>query len=62
VAARGEKWKELSNLLPSIMAKGQENVQQTSLSAWISHPGFPPHCWAFNYLDMRATLTQEVFN
>jgi len=29
---------------------------------WDFASGFPPHCWAFNYLDMRATLTQEVFN
>lgn len=63
VAARGEKWKELSNLLPSIMAKGQENVQQTSLSALgFRIPGFPRIVGPFNYLDMRATLTQEVFN
>ena len=33
LAARGAKWKELSNLLPNVVAKGQENVQQTSLAA-----------------------------
>ena len=53
IAARGEKWKELSNLLPNVSAKGQENVQQTSLIALgFRLPGLPPHerrrfaaCW-----------------
>ena len=45
------------------MAKGQENVQQTSLAALgFRIPGFPRILGPFNYLDMRATLTQEVFN
>jgi outer membrane protein TolC len=63
LAARGEKWKELSSLLPSVMANGQENVQQTSLAALgFRIPGFPRIVGPFNYLDVRATLTQEVFN
>ena len=44
-------------------AKGQENVQQTSLAALgFRLPGFPRVIGPFNYLDMRATMTQEVFN
>src|SRR6266446_10088765 len=31
--AQGERWKELSNLLPNITAKIQENVQTQSLTA-----------------------------
>src|SRR5690348_10923692 len=59
LSARGAKWKELSNLLPNIVAKGQENVQQTSLIALgIRLPGLPPVIGPFNYFDIRASLNQ----
>lgn len=61
--ARGAKWKELSNLLPNIVAKGQENVQQTNLaSLGLRIPGLPRVIGPFNYLDARAFLNQSVFN
>ena len=63
ISARGEKWKELSNLLPNVIAKGQEDVQQTSLSALgLRFPGIPRVVGPFNYLDVRAFLNQSVFN
>jgi outer membrane protein TolC len=63
LAARGAKWKELSNLLPNVVAKGQENVQQTSLAALgLRIPGLPRVVGPFNYLDVRAFLNQSVFN
>lgn len=63
LSARGEKWKELSNLLPNVDVKSQENVQQTSLAALgFRLPGFPRVIGPFNYLDTRAFLTQQVFN
>jgi outer membrane protein TolC len=63
IAARGAKWKELSNLLPNVVARGQENVQQTSLAALgLRIPGFPRVVGPFNYLDTRAFLNQSVFN
>jgi outer membrane protein TolC len=63
IAARGEKWKELSNLLPNVSAKGQENVQQTSLTALgLRLPIFPHVIGPFNYFDTRAYLTQSLFN
>jgi outer membrane protein TolC len=65
LAARGAKWKELSNLLPNVQAKGLEDVQQTSLSALglkIPIAGFPRVVGPFNYLDARAFLDQSVFN
>jgi len=63
LAARGDKWKELSNLLPNIDVKSQENVQQTSLSALgFRLPIFPRVIGPFNYIDTRAYLTQQVFN
>lgn len=65
--ARGERWKELSNLLPNVTAKIQEDVQTQSLTAL----GFrnnifpfpvPRVIGPFNYFDARASLTQSVFN
>ena len=63
LSARGDKWKELSNLLPNVEVKSQENVQQTSLEALgFRLPGLPKVIGPFNYLDTRAFLTQQVFN
>lgn len=63
VSARGEKWKELSNLLPNVDVKSQEVAQQTSLAALgFRLPIFPRVVGPFNYLDTRAFLTQQVFN
>jgi outer membrane protein TolC len=74
-AARGEKWKELSELLPNIGARVQENAETESLAALgfskllplLSPPGsnlsgFPRVTPAFNYFDARASLSQSVFN
>src|ERR1700757_1616873 len=63
ISARGEKWKELSNLLPNVMAQGQEVAQQTSLSALgLRLAIFPRVIGPFNYMDVRAFLNQSVFN
>jgi outer membrane protein TolC len=73
--ARGERWKELSELLPNLSARLQEDVQTQSLAALgfnklfplLSAPGsnasnLPRLVPAFNYFDARANLTQSVFN
>ena len=73
--ARGERWKELSDLLPNLQARVQENVETESLAALgfskllplLSPPGtnlsgFPRVTPAFNYFDARASLSQSVFN
>jgi outer membrane protein TolC len=73
--ARGERWKELSELLPNISARLQENVQTQSLAALgfnkllplLSPPGtntsnFPRVVPTFNYFDVRANLSQSIFN
>jgi len=63
LAARGEKWKQLSNLLPNVEAHGLESVQSVSLAQFgFRIPGLPTVIGPFNYLDMRASLTQNVFN
>jgi outer membrane protein TolC len=63
VAARGAKWKELSSLLPNVEAKGLENAQELSAATLgIRLAGIPRVIGPFNYLDMRAFLTQSIFN
>jgi outer membrane protein TolC len=67
IMARGERWKELSNLLPNLQARLQEDVQTQSLTAL----GFKSNLFPFplprvigpfNYIDVRATLSQSLFN
>ncbi|HEY3619315.1 MAG TPA: TolC family protein [Candidatus Sulfotelmatobacter sp.] len=73
--ARGERWKELSELLPNLGAHVIENVQTESLAAlgfnklapFFAAPGakptvFPRVVPAFNYFDARASLSQSIFN
>jgi len=63
LAARGARWKELSSLLPNFDAKGQEVSQQISLAEFgFRLPGLPRVVGPFNYLDLRAFLSQSVFN
>jgi outer membrane protein TolC len=67
ITARGELWKELSNLLPNLQAQLLEDVQTLSLTAL----GFrsdvfpfpiPRVLGPFNYIDARASLSQSLFN
>ena len=73
--ARGERWKELSELLPNISGRIQENVQTQALAALgfnklfplLSAPGssathLPRVVPAFNYFDARVALSQSLFN
>ncbi len=73
--ARGERWKQLSEMLPNIGGRIQENVQTESLAALgfnkllplLSPPGtnlssFPRVTPAFNYFDARLSLSQSLFN
>jgi outer membrane protein TolC len=67
LTARGERWKELSNLLPNLSARVQEDVQTQSLTAL----GFKSNVFPFpvprvigpfNYFDARVSLSQSLFN
>ena len=73
--ARGERWKELSELLPNLNATVLENAQTQSLAAigfnklfpLLSPPGSTPTNLpritpAFNFFDARASLSQSIFN
>ena len=67
IMARGERWKELSNLLPNLTARIQEDVQTLSLTALglksnVFPFPIPRVIGPFNYFDARATLAQSVFN
>jgi outer membrane protein TolC len=74
-AARSQRWRELSQLLPNVSGHVIENVQDESLSALgfnkllplLSPPGtnisaFPRVIPAFSYFDARASLSQSLFN
>jgi outer membrane protein TolC len=72
--ARGQRWHELSSMLPNIGANADENVETESLAAlgfnklgpYFSSQGstvkFPAVIPAFNYFDLRASLSQSLFN
>ena len=73
--ARGERWKDLSDLLPNLSAHVLENAQTQSLAALgfnklfplLSPPGTNPSSLprvvpAFNYFDARASLSQSIIN
>lgn len=68
IEARGEKWQQLSDLLPDVNADVQEVKQKVSLQALglsaSVFPGVtPPHVIGpFSYFDMRASATQRVFD
>ena len=68
IEARGEKWQQLSDLLPNVVGDVQEVRQKTSLQALgfsgSLFPGvnFPRVIGPFSYFDMRASATQRVFD
>ncbi|HWO30067.1 MAG TPA: TolC family protein, partial [Candidatus Acidoferrum sp.] len=67
IMARGERWKELSNLLPNLQARFEENVQTESLTALglksnVFPFPIPRVIGPFNYFDARASLGQSIFN
>jgi outer membrane protein TolC len=67
LTARGERWKELSNLLPDLSARIHEDVQTLSLTALglksnVFPFPVPKVIGPFNYFDARASVTQSLFN
>jgi outer membrane protein TolC len=70
IEARGEKWRQLSDLLPNVNADVQEVAQKESLAA-LGFEKFgaggafakvPPVIGPFAYFDVRASTTQRVFD
>ncbi len=67
IQAKGERWKELSDLLPTFGARVQEDAQTLSLTAL----GFKSNLFPFplprvigpfNYFDARLSLTESLFS
>jgi outer membrane protein TolC len=63
IAARGEKWKELSELLPNLTTATSEYAAQTNLAAQgLRLRGFPKVVGPYGFFDTRAYLTQSLFS
>ncbi len=67
VAARGQKWQQLSALLPNVDGDVQEVAEKESLEALGLKSGgpfgtVPRVIGPFSYLDVRASATQRVFD
>jgi outer membrane protein TolC len=65
--ARGQRWVELSNLLPQVSADALVTDQQVDLASFgfnFKIPGFslPSVVGPFHYFDVRAHVTQTVAN
>ena len=63
-AARGERWRALSALLPNLTTATSFSVRQNDLKAiiGIDIPGHPSVIGPFGVFDTRAYLDQSVFN
>jgi outer membrane protein TolC len=69
IAARGQKWQQLSDLLPHVNADVQEVAQKQSLEAlgltgslFPGGPSLPRVIGPFSFFDVRASATQRVFD
>jgi len=67
-AARGQRWKALSDLLPNVTTRTSETSEQLDLVVFGFSPAalaafhVPPIVGPFSYFDTRAFVSQPVFN
>ncbi len=63
-AARGQRWQQLSRLLPNLNTSTYINDSKVDLAefGFTGFPGIPPVVGPFAYFDSRAYLTQSVFD
>jgi outer membrane protein TolC len=62
-SAKGQRWVELSKLLPNLSAGGSVHRLQESLAiTGITLPGVPAVVGPFNYYDARVFLNQRLFD
>lgn len=67
-AAEGQRWQQLSVLLPHVSATPYADVSQVNLAEFgfkfppLPGVSFPTVVGPFSYFDARATLTQNLFN
>jgi outer membrane protein TolC len=63
ISSRGQRWKELGNLLPNVNGTLAENVQTVSIAQFgFKLPGLPRVVGPFNYSDIRGSVSQSLFN
>jgi len=63
LAARGQRWQELSSLLPNLDAAISSTVLQTNLEAeGLRFPGFPKIIGPYGFFDARVYLKQSIFD
>ena len=66
IAARGQKWQQLSALLPHVSGDVQETRQKLSTEAegFTAKllPGIPRIIGPYSYFDVRASATERVFD
>jgi outer membrane protein TolC len=63
LAARGQKWHELSALLPNVSAGVSETAAQQDIAAFgFKFPGLPVVIGPYNYFSAAAYASQSVFN
>jgi outer membrane protein TolC len=63
ISARGQKWKELSALLPNVNAGVSVNAVQDNLAArGLRFPGFPTVIGPYGFTDARVYLSQSILN
>jgi outer membrane protein TolC len=59
--ARGQRWKELGNLLPNVSGEVGETARQVDLAAMgIKIPGVPTIIGPFGFFDARVYVNQHV--
>jgi outer membrane protein TolC len=63
-SARGERWKELSHLLPNLTTSTYMDDSKADIAefGFSGFPGVPSVVGPFAYFDSRAYLTQSVFD
>jgi outer membrane protein TolC len=62
-SARGERWTQLSKLLPNVTTQTNVVASQIDLATLgITFPGFPTVIGPFSYFDARAYMTQTFFD
>jgi outer membrane protein TolC len=63
IAARGQRWKDLSELLPHVVTRTTESVQKDNLAArGLNFPGIPTVVGPYSYFDTRVYLQQSLLN
>jgi outer membrane protein TolC len=63
ISARGERWKELSALLPNLTAGVSVNAVQDNLAArGLRFPGFPTVVGPYGFTDARVYLKQSILD